>query len=633
MNTVGANPLRLAASPVLLRELRVSGRKASTYVLRFLAALAALAVATIGYLAVTGEAVAADRSAANLQELQRLAPGVTTALVWVGFAGVVLVAPLLSAPAICDERRARTLSALATSPLSAAEIVVGHFLARFTQLAIILLVPAPMLLGLRAFGGVPAENVLGSAAVLLSLGALGIALGLMNSVSAKRSITAFFGAVAMLGVLALLPLLWMALAQNTTLISMPPQLIWSVSAPWILGVLSADLRGGAIPFVGLSTREAWAGAVVAHWAMTFLALAVASMRFRAVARTEAAGGEDVAAESDRRAGKRRLRRLATAAGRVVIWLVQLAAPVVAVLAIWDDTGPNAAYGAAGVFGAVVLARLLLLARRAAVRRSDLPVWDHPLLWRELHQPLITGRKWLVNLSAAAAALLAVIAIAADFSNRETLFPLALLIAIGHLALSAAVTPVAIATEREGRTWDALLTTPRSALEILLAKGAGGLRRLWPAPTLLLILGALFVATGAVEPVGVSFVFLVLLGPTLFLTGTGLVCAQLVRRPVPAIALNLLLALLVWLVTPAAVLILTQLVGLDASFMVLTNPLYMLVTALEGSGGEYHFEVLGTEDLTGAALVYAVFAGVYTLTGLGATLLAWALFPRFGGRAG
>src|SRR5690606_27845069 len=112
------------------------------------------------------------------------------AIVWFRYAALGLTAPLLTCGAICEERRARTLPALLTTPLSAAQIVFGKLSSRLVQLLILALLATPLLLAVRVFGGIDAEVIVAGMAVSISTVVLGAALGLAYSVRHRRAATA-----------------------------------------------------------------------------------------------------------------------------------------------------------------------------------------------------------------------------------------------------------------------------------------------------------------------------------------------------------------------------------------------------------------------------------------------------------
>lgn len=628
-------PLRVLSSPVFLREMRSSGRRWTTYLIRFGAVGLSLFVASIGYLAVRGE-TAGMSSAGELQRLQEIAPGITVAMAWVGFAGISLIGPLLGAPTISDEKRARTLSALATSPLSSAEIIFGHFLARFALLAIVLLAPMPLLLGMRMFGGVPAEFILGSAATLLSHGALGIALAVLLSINAKRSTNAFFGAFAALMFIGVTPFIWLAMSMGTGVVS-PPDWTWFFSAPGILAGLSADLTGETNQFNGLSVRALWTLGAACQLALAGAVLFVGSLRFRAMIRVETAGGIETRDASDKKLGKHRVRRGFSKLSRWVVYLAAVALPICVAVLAGQDEGPRVTAAMLIFFGVAGAGWALLQLLRSRAAKKDLSVGDRALLWRELSVPLFSPRFRMFYVVVGLFGVLMPIVGYGDAGDAEIYFPLAIILMLISIPAVAIITPGAIAQERESRSWDVLLTTPSSAGAILLSKSIGGLRRAWPAPFALMTVLTIGVLAGALHAPLLGLIAIMLLGLGVFITGTGILSAMLFRKSVSAAACNLAVLLFLWLVVPIAISVSAELIGQsDTEFLGLTNPMYMFVATVAEADlpGRARFEYAGFLDVgfPGAYAVISIFSGIYAAAGVLCIVIASMLFNRFGGRA-
>ena len=118
-----------------------------------------------------------ESQTARTQVLSSFAEALVMFVAWFQFIMIVLVAPSLTSPAICEEKRMGTLSALMTSPLTSLQIVVGKLTGRMYQVVLLTLISAPMLLTVRVFGGVPAETVLAFTSVTLATALLGGAMG------------------------------------------------------------------------------------------------------------------------------------------------------------------------------------------------------------------------------------------------------------------------------------------------------------------------------------------------------------------------------------------------------------------------------------------------------------------------
>ncbi|MEO1718587.1 MAG: ABC transporter permease, partial [Planctomycetota bacterium] len=158
---------------------------------------------------------AGDSVIYRAQELTRTVQFLTYSLLWIGFALLTLLGPVLTAGSICDERRARTLDTLATTPVSPLQIVVGKLAARLQEALVLGLIAAPPLLALRVFGGVPGETILAFVAVAFCTTYLGAALGIWFSTWHRGAAGAIVYAFLTMGLLTVAPAIIGAVAlQN-----------------------------------------------------------------------------------------------------------------------------------------------------------------------------------------------------------------------------------------------------------------------------------------------------------------------------------------------------------------------------------------------------------------------------------
>ncbi|MEO0631253.1 MAG: ABC transporter permease subunit, partial [Planctomycetota bacterium] len=199
-------PKRLLINPILARELRVAGRRKSTYINRAgFALLLAFGIVFVLLTMTRSYGWAGDSVIYRAQELTRTVQFITYALLWTGFAMLTLLGPVLTAGSICDERRARTLDTLATTPVSPLQIVVGKLTARMQEALVLGLIAAPPLLALRVFGGVPGETILAFVTVAFCTTYLGAALGIWFSTWHRGSAGAIVYAFLTMGLLTIAP--------------------------------------------------------------------------------------------------------------------------------------------------------------------------------------------------------------------------------------------------------------------------------------------------------------------------------------------------------------------------------------------------------------------------------------------
>jgi ABC-type transport system involved in multi-copper enzyme maturation permease subunit len=208
-------------------------------------------------------------------------------------------------------------------------------------------------------------------------------------------------------------------------------------------------------------------------------------------------------------------------------------------------------------------------------------------------------------------------------------------------------------EREGRTWEVLLTTPLSAREIAWGKLAGALHAQWFLPAVILGHVVLSVAAGVVRPILLLHMLLILAGPTLLFSATGLLLSLVFKKSTPASVGNLFLALLFWLVPWLALALIAFVFertgGVSQSFLenwygVLAafNPVAMAVSAYEGALAPLHswrgaappygMPGFGNASPLPFTLALAAVFAFYALLAAAVFRLTLAAFKRFGGRA-
>lgn len=599
------NPFAVLFGPTFQREVRTAGRKRGTYIARFAYTAGLLLVAAIAFMSFrqTGQW---NSPVQRLQALQEFAPVITITVVWFQFVALTLAAPLLAAPAICDERRGRTLSALLTTPLTAGEIVGGKLTSRILQLVILALLSTPLLLAVRVFGGLDTRVVLQSAAITISVAVLGASLAVLYSVWHRRAASAALFAIFTLVLVQVGPPLVTVLVVTNADIGMnvsnrgQAAIAASMTAcsPLVLGGVTAGGMGVAVPVA--AWRSFWLFNVGYNLLLALAFGLVASVALRRVMASEATG--EVAA--------------ASAAG---------------------PSEPEAA----GEAGPVV-----------ERRRRERFVSDRPVLWREVRQATFSSPLLRYASAVLAVAGLGFLYWLAGFEEPGLHGSLAVLGVAAALVTSVFLTVGGITGEREARTWDVLLTTPLTAREILLGKFLGALRKQWFIPAVVL---AHFVLAAAMRYERWSFIpkfLLIVSGPVLLLSATGLLFSLLFRKGVTAAVCNLALGLVLWVGSWLMVLLVLMILDLDR-FGLFTfdgdilleacyymSPIAMIVTAVDGDAlagyASSQAPLYGIGDwrrltadrffaaITISWLAHAVLAA--------ATLwLAGVLFPRKGGR--
>lgn len=363
---------------------------------------------------------------------------------------ICLIAPVFMAGAIAQEANPKTWDILLTTPLSAAEIVLGNLFGRLFFILALLFASLPLFALTQLFGGVPGTSIFMSyliaACAALLVGTLAIALSVSRLVG-KRAVFAFYvGVVSYLAITFGIDLVvgggnvtWMtginpflalnALLEPTKYNYKPPD-----------GVSVANLRGLNALFL-LTPVKAWCYLSIAI-SLVLMVVSTITVRLGGIAGLGGASG---------RGGVPWFRR---------------------------------------VFG---------LAAKGADHRPPKAVWHNPIAWREAAARNATFGKMVARWSFIGIGALFGLGVVLYFHNGtmtpdvfRTVLLATVLGELGVITLIAVnMSASAVAREREDGTLDLLLTTPLTAGAYLSGKLRGMIAYL--LPLLAVPLGTLLLA--------------------------------------------------------------------------------------------------------------------------------------------
>lgn len=608
-------PTQLFFGPVFQRDMRALGRRRSTYAVRFL-----FTTGLIGLALLIGGSIAANAqgsgSLARQQALQEIAPALTLTVGWFGFIALCFASIVVAASAICDERHKRTLPALMTTPITAAEMVFSMLASRFVQITILALAGLPVLLAARTFGGAPLRTVIAFAAISLSVSLLGISIALLASVGARRASTAASMAFTILNIIFFGPLLLLFLGQfGAVPTNRLLELFTIISAPTAAMATTADLMGGG--FTG-NINAVWIGNTLFNIALALVMASFASASLRKRIRC------DNEASTPTKRTRRSLRRATPTPD---------ASPDLAAMSGEASPSPKRAK------------RQARAAARAAKRSGARTVPDAALLWRELRQRA-TSRAFATTVISAMLLALAIFPWRLGVDEETTYF-LPALFASFLICFLAGNTPAAsIAGERESRTWDTLLTTRIPRRELIASKYLGILSRQWLTPLAIAVyLGLIGTTTGHIHPIAPLHYLAIILGPVLLFSATGLALSLVSKTPTRAATINIALVLILYAALPMLVALLADFFGetvdvidlIEEPFL-LTHPVPSAILALDfgfsSRGGSFsRTQDIADLDVTRAqytmliAVVLAVHAALAAAVLTATTLLFNRLAPR------
>lgn len=572
--------------PIFHKEMWLSGRRGGTYLIRGLYTLALIGLVTLFY-AVSRSEIRGG-AAQQIQEHQGVAPFVAYVMSWFQFGALTLAAIIFAAPLVCDEKRAGTLGTLLTTPLRAWQIVLGKLASTMLQLVVLALVSTPILLGVRVFGGVTAEFILASQALAISSAVLAGALAIFHSIGSKRAPAAaaagLFSFLVSQGIgpLALLGL-WKAFNLNLNIF-----LYAALSPPGALGVLFAELQPPGVP---IPVREVWVAAV--GWNVVFIVgtFIAASLRLRAVLRSEGEAGAAV--------------------------------PV----------------------AAAPLSPAQMPAVPPSLPSVSRVVGDRPVYWREAQQPVVkrAWHAWAGGSIVVIALLWAYLEIGWSQLHTQALHYPIIVIGTGvMLLLSIFGSAGQFAGERESRTWDALACTPLTAREIVLSKFFGFLRRQWLVPAVMFAHFALMSLFWKVNPAILLLLPITIAAPLAATAATGVLFSAILTKSVRAAAANFALWVAIWGGIPMVAGILSLGFGNEDGFFAVAlfpNALGWSIVTATGLTRDWSndwpgtFDYYGFEDLTPIPflLLLAVFVAFNGAIAFIALRLAASRIARATGR--
>ncbi|RNC82407.1 MAG: hypothetical protein ED559_11690 [Phycisphaera sp.] len=534
-------------NPILQRELRASGRRRSTYIIRggYAAAFSLVAITAVTS---TMETYGYYNSAtARAQGLARLAESIVLFIVWFQFFTLVLLSPTMTSPSICEEKLRGTLGALMTTPLTSTRIVLGKLMGRMYQALLLTLVSAPLLLAIRVFGGVPIEWIVAYTLVTLSTAVFAGSLGLLFAMWHDRSAPAAMFALLTLGLMfAAPPLIFFAMRQSSYLglpsIGISIEQINSLipygiasCPPFALAALATDgPQQLGIPWLaGTPFDKIWVLTVVYMLMCSAFTLWIASLVMRRLL-LEASGGavkakpvpENKPARDTKKRTKHRVR----------------------------------------------LARLA----------------DQPVYWREVSRRWINGRFERSVLAFVLVFSLGFAYYKTDMDEQPIHMLIGLVGMILLMLCASVMTASSINGERATETWDALMTSPVSGRAVVLGKYFAVVRRLAPLAGLVSLHFIVMSFRGFISWPATAMSIALISVPPLFYLATGLAMSLRFTKSSVSSVCNIILLLAMWFGIPILIIIMlefnwerSEFEDLMERFVFGSHPLLMLVSVIDG----------------------------------------------------
>ncbi|MEX0938882.1 MAG: ABC transporter permease [Pirellulales bacterium] len=396
--------------PIFRAEMVTSARRRRYFVLRVVYAILILFLLWGSYAQLTYYG-----RQISIQDVASVTASFFYSYAWLQLLGVLAVGPAMVAGTIATERSRRTIEYLFATQLSNSEIVLGKLTARLLSVAYLVAVGLPILAIFRLLGGIPAEQLLLVFAVTGSTMVLVASVSICISVWSQRPRDAVMRSYLFLIAFLFVPLM----LTPGPLLSLPQWLqdangyLLSVNPVWMMASIS---MGFSFPVAGTHPIRDF---LLGQTGISLVCIGLATMAVRQV-HLRASGAP----------AKRRR---------------------------WESF---------------------------SLPRLRLPLGAEPMLWKELfarHSITrlgVAGRIVVLLLVGAVTTLNVATYTASSYASvgARQYFAASMGAAVGcvGLLLIAARAAGAVAGEKEEETWDAVLSTPLSARQIVLAKFAGNL---------------------------------------------------------------------------------------------------------------------------------------------------------------
>ncbi len=660
----GLNPVFLFFGPMFQKEVCVAGRKKLTYWARGGYALILLAFTGLVFVGMSSE-ITSQSPSMRLQQMQGLAPTLTLIMTIFQFAVLSLIAPTLTAGAISQERRSRSLSALMTTPMTGLQIVLGKLTSSIVQLMILSMLSLPLLFSLRVFGGADAGVILAGSLITLTVGILGASLALMFSIWHKRAAPAVVFAVFSLALIQVAPIT-IAFAVAGYRGSGQPWLFIGTCAPAAMIAIADNLTGGFMG-IGQFAHVIWPMNAAYNLLMAIVVIAYSSyfvrktmledMGVMALATPTQDGAESPEPKARIKRRKQKIHKKISKTREIwdnpVLWReVQQPAFAGAVAPIKMPGWLMLLVGLLGAFLAIVLIQTLYMDSPSIGGIFGICVL---LLFSSFG--IITGLAGMTKKNTLPATqwlaygfvflMIVYLYLEVGLNHYGMNVAISLIAMLGLLFQASVVSTSAVSGERESSTWQTLLTTPMSARQILYGKFTGSLRRLWIIVLVPVVHLTLASMAHSVHPVIIPIQLMLMLGPAVMLTGAGLLLSLVLPKTVMATVGNLGLAVFLWIMLIVGVAAIGGLFGmfdakleqiLQAVFLInpVSNTLVSIGVTYIGYGSGWQLDLadippdLSMEPWPYIWVQVGIFAG-YLLAGFGAVELAIRLFRRFSGR--
>jgi ABC-type transport system involved in multi-copper enzyme maturation permease subunit len=563
MGTLAALTRLSPFGPIFGKELRTTARRKRTYWLRFAYLGVLFLVLLLAYTSTAYRSSGYVSVAERAQQEAELGYTFFAAISMFSVISLAVISPVLTATAVSAERQHRTLHVLLMTPITSWQIIAGKLFSRMLAALTLIGLSLPVLAVVRLLGGVEVQTMLGVLGVCVATSLAAAAIGLFYSTFMRRAFAVILIAYVTMGFLyGFVPFITM-LTLFAGGRARPP-----VGFFQFIAAINPFFQVGSMVFPGGPLRgfSPWP-CIAIHLSLTLMLVFWSGAVLRRLARKE---GESAATATESAAEPPPLD----------VDLVPSSEGDAAAAAPDSDAAPTVAGGR--------------------------HVYDNPVLWREIRQPLMKKR-WQARFGALAClGLLLVTYVCMAATGGAAYRPLAdpeaqigyAVVFCGLLSLLVCVlSATTIAGEKESDTWTLLLVTPTTGRAVVAGKLLGILRRLmWPS---ILVAGhfLLFTICGVIPVSALLLVLWVLFTFNSVWIATGLYFSLRVQKVTFAVILNLLTPIAVYVLVLVLLAILGNIIDANGphgiyELALIYNPYPYLASGIDGLAARRYYSYGG-----------------------------------------
>jgi ABC-type transport system involved in multi-copper enzyme maturation permease subunit len=585
-------PLNLVG-PIFGKELRTASRRRRNYLLRSIYVLILSIFVGMIWYSSAGSYYSGSASVYTVWRMSRVGVELLITIGVFQFIALQIISPVLTSTAISDEINHSTLGVLMMTPITSLQIVMGKLLSKMLMVILLICASLPLLAIIRIFGGIDWRYVVEFISLTICASLFAASISLLFSIFHKKAYAAIIMTyVTLLALYLLIPLF---LTYEAGTFNQRPDRFMYFNPFVALGFIVNQIENPtSTTVIGAMWWTKTQVQCVLLLGATFLMVLFSAIFVRRVALRMTAGEKVIQFKPKK---KKRID--------------------VSSLPTSEETESSIVFK----------------------QKTSRSVTDSPVLWRELHIPLMgtRGKRLIVFIFAGVVGAWTYWRcwnMRDDFEMHIAYTIIFMLLSFIAAAILSATT---ITSEKEASTWQTLFTTPMTSREIISGKIAGVANRL--LVLILLYLGHIyyFVATEKINSLALVLLTPIFIGSMIFLIGTGTLISTKVKHTTTAVILNIGVGLFIWAIIPFLLLIVGELMHRGdnlAEASMAMHPVYLNgecinITAKLGAPDmpwpSFTFNhILKHETLhyLGAIFHFMMVGGIYTLIGI--FCMEWAI---------